>query len=305
MGRNVLAVIAAAGAVASMTAASFAPATATPQAAPKVVAPQTVAPKAVTAAAKAAEIGVRTVRYAEHDANVMDVYTPAAAVGKTNRQLPTVVLIHGGGWVKGDKKDFASAAKQFAERGYVAISMNYRYATDARWPAQRTDTLDLLDYLDHHEGPLNVDDHKIVLIGSSAGAHIAASTAMYGDGKKLVEGVIGLSGPLDPARTARDTAYNLSKTVINSLMRCTPSDCPVRYDSANAINRISKKDPPSLMFASKDEWLDPQHSVKFVEKAKDEGLASTMVWMSGKEHARDYWDRAWPKIRDWVDDRLT
>ncbi len=295
MRRNVLAVCAAAGAVASLTAASFAPATASPA---------TAAPKTVAVAAKSAEIGVKTVRYAEHDANVMDVYTPASAVGKTNRQLPTVVLIHGGAWVKGDKKDFAPAARQFAERGYVAISMNYRYATDARWPAQRTDTLDLLDYLDHHESSLNVDDHEIVLIGSSAGAHIAASTAMYGEGKKLVDGVIGLSGPLDPARTALDTDYGLSKTVIDVLMRCTPKSCPVRYDSANAIKRISKGDPPSLMFASRDEWLDPQHSVKFVAKAKDTGLKSTMVWMSGKQHARDYWDRAWPKIRDWVDDQL-
>lgn len=252
-------------------------------------------------ASETGTVGVKTVTYGTHgEANLMDVYTPPSAVGKKGRKLPTVVLVHGGSWIKGDKSNLEDQARQFAREGYMAVSVNYRLATEAVWPAQRTDVLQVRDYLQHHQHSLNVDVSRIVLIGSSAGAQIAAATAMYHHGSDLFKGVVGLSGPLDPGRVSLDPAHGLDAVVNTTLLGCLPIVCPSLYNSANAINRINRHDPSSLMFASEHEWLDPQNSVDFVAKAKSVGLKSRMVWMSGSQHAVDYWDRAWPTIKSWV-----
>lgn len=265
----------------------------------------TVATAQVAGAAESGTVGVETVAYGQYGAsNLMDVYTPPSAVGMKGRRLPTVVLVHGGSWIKGDKSNLADQAEQFAREGYMAVSMNYRLATEAVWPAQRTDTLNVVDYLQHHQHSLNVDASRIVLVGSSAGAQIAAATAMYHHGADRFSGVIGLSGPLDPGRVSLDPAHGLDAVVNTTLMGCLPIVCPSRYNSANAINRINRHDPASLMFASENEWLDPQNSVDFVAKAQSVGLRSRMVWMPGSQHAVDYWDRAWPTIREWVSTTL-
>ena len=49
---------------------------------------------------------------------------------------PTVVLIHGGGWEQGDKKDVEHLAPLFARYGIMACSINYRLAPDNKWPCQ-------------------------------------------------------------------------------------------------------------------------------------------------------------------------
>ena len=265
----------------------------------------TVGTAGAAGAAESGTVGVKTIAYGQHGtSNLMDVYTPPSAVGKKGRKLPTVVLVHGGSWVKGDKSNLTDQARQFAREGYMAVSINYRLATEAVWPAQRSDVFQVRDYLQHHQHSLNVDASRIVLVGSSAGAQIASATAMYHHGADLFSGVVGLSGPLDPGRVSLDPAHGLDTIVNTTLIGCLPIVCPSRYNSANAIHRINKHDPASLMFASEKEWLDPQNSVDFVERAKSVGLKSKMVWMSGSQHAVDYWDRAWPTIRTWVAETL-
>jgi acetyl esterase/lipase len=265
----------------------------------------TVATAQVAGATESGRVGVKTITYGSYgSANTMDDYTPPSAVGKKGRKLPTVVLVHGGSWIKGDKSNLASQAQQLAREGYMAVSINYRLATQAVWPAQRTDALQVREYLQHHQYSLNVDASRIVLLGSSAGAHIAAATAMYHHGADLFKGVVGLSGPLDPGRVSLDPAHGLDTIVTTTLMGCLPIVCPDRYNSSNAINRINRYDPASLMFASRNEWLDPQNSVDFVKKAQSVGLRSRMVWMDGSQHAVDYWDRAWPTIRTWLANTL-
>jgi acetyl esterase/lipase len=248
-------------------------------------------------------IQVRTVRYGSHDRQVMDVYTPASAVGRTGLNRGTFLLIHGGSWVRGDKDGPEPQARQLARRGYVAVSMNYRYATQAAWPAQRNDGLSAVKYLRSHARGLNVDPGRIVLIGWSAGAHIATAVATYGRGGDLVHGAIGLSGPLGMWRTAADPAGGLDGIVKDLLLRCAPAICPDRYDSATPRKNLSKGDPPILLFSARHEWVDPQHSVDFIRTARAKGLRAWMEWIPGSQHA-GYWDEAWPEIRDWISRRM-
>jgi acetyl esterase/lipase len=284
----------------------LAAAVATAAVAATTLVPSTTASAAAqqTVQASSATLGVKTVRYGDHLRQVMDVYTPASLVGERGKKRGTVVLIHGGAWVKGDKKDFEPQARQLARRGYVVANINYRFATDAAWPAPRTDAINAVKYLRSHAWRYNVDTSRIVLIGSSAGAQLATAVATYRRGSDLVSGVIGLSGPLGMRRLAADPAGNLDSIVTGPLLRCLPTQCAGRYDSATPRTHLTRGDVPVHLFSSRHEWLNPQSSVDFVQKAQRIGLPARMVWIPGNLHARYYWDAAWPTISDWLRHRM-
>lgn len=240
--------------------------------------------------------------------NEMDVYAPAATAGRTGLLLPTVVLIHGGSWVHGDKSAFTDVAKQFVDEGYVAVAVNYRLAGAAAWPAQRTDVLRAVLAVRREAGRFNADPRRIVLVGSSAGAHLAAIAGTYGEGLDLVRGFVALSGPLDVAAVARavdgGSDRALAARVRRELLRCPPTQCPARYADATPAARLSWGDAPSLLFAARAEWVDPQNSVAFAAAAEAVGVRSQVVLLDGDRHAAQYWSAVWPVVRDWVAARM-
>ncbi len=143
-----------------------------------------------------------------HD-NTLDVYKPTSAAARKATASPVVVLVHGGGWIAGDRAHFADAAHQFAKAGYVAVSVNYRLAGVAAWPAQRNDVRAAIDWVREHATTLKLDPDRLVVVGSSAGGEIAASVLTQGRGSRLADGLVTLSSPLDlarvgPGRPARD-----------------------------------------------------------------------------------------------------
>jgi len=86
---------------------------------------------------------------------------------------PTVLCIHGGGWVEGDKSQYVALLPQFAKSKIMAASMNYRLAPDVTWQEQLEDVLLALDFLLAQQ----VDTKRIALWATSAGAHLALLAA--------------------------------------------------------------------------------------------------------------------------------
>jgi acetyl esterase/lipase len=96
-------------------------------------------------------------------------FTPAA-----RGAAPLVLFIHGGGWRRGDKRMAARMAAHFHGRGYAFASINYRLAPDATVDQQGADTAAALARLLDDAPRLGIDRRKVMLIGHSAGAHLAA-----------------------------------------------------------------------------------------------------------------------------------
>ena len=86
---------------------------------------------------------------------------------------PTVLLIHGGGWVSGTPLSMAHIAPLFARHGIMACAMQYRLAPEHPWPAQSQDVHTALDFLRSQQ----VDPTRIAIWGVSAGAHLALHAA--------------------------------------------------------------------------------------------------------------------------------
>lgn len=241
--------------------------------------------------------------------NSMDVYSPTQALSRTGLELPTVVIVHGGSWIMGTRTTMARESRQFAGLGYVAISVDYRPATDAAWPAQRSDLRNALGWIRSHATALNVDVNKIVVLGSSAGAEIAASALTYKHGSDLARGLVTLSPPLDKKMVVdrKDLARNaarLANVVTNDLLRCTPKQCPEKYKASSPKTRLDKTDPANLMFTSKKEWVNPQGTYDFHARSVKVGVPSKLVALEGRLHARDYWDKAYPTIKKWIAARM-
>lgn len=105
----------------------------------------------------------------------VDVYRPDAA-GTT--ALPTVVWVHGGGFITGTKDEMGTYLSHIAAAGYTVVAVEYTVAPEARYPTPVEQVTTALDFLVDHAEEYGVDTAQIALAGDSAGAHIAAQTAM-------------------------------------------------------------------------------------------------------------------------------
>lgn len=131
--------------------------------------------------------------YGPHERHRLDVYLPEQAAG-----APVLVCFHGGGFIRGDKRQRANFGWHFAQQGIVTVLPNYRLAPESRWPSGPEDVVAVWHWLQAELPALGGDAGRIVLLGESAGAaHVAAATLMrrwQPDGWRIA-GAALLSGP--------------------------------------------------------------------------------------------------------------
>lgn len=111
-------------------------------------------------------------RQGDKDA-LVDVFYPNG----TTSPLPTVVWVHGGAWVAGNKDQVDNYMKIFAARGFTMVSVNYTLAPEKQYPTPIIQLNDALGYLQQNAPRLHIDDNHIVLAGDSAGSQIVAQMA--------------------------------------------------------------------------------------------------------------------------------
>lgn len=114
------------------------------------------------------------VKYGDGGANTaFDIFSPSTSTGP----LPTVIWVHGGAWVSGDKSIRDPYARILAAEGYTVASLNYTVAPDATYPTAITQLNDAFGYIVDHAGELRVDPDRIVLAGDSAGGQLVSQLA--------------------------------------------------------------------------------------------------------------------------------
>ena len=150
-----------------------------------------------------------------HD-TTLDVYTPDSAIaGKKN--LPTVVWVHGGGWVSGDKANVAPYLKILSDKGYTTVGVNYTIAPEKQYPTPVLQVNEALKYLNAHAAELNIDPNRIFLAGDSAGSQIAAQVATLIT-NPTYQNLVGMTPPLKASQISGMVltcgAYDLS--IINT-----------------------------------------------------------------------------------------
>lgn len=102
----------------------------------------------------------------------LDVFTPAGAT----HPLTTVVWIHGGAWISGDKKDVEPYARIIASHGYTTVSLNYTISPEAIYPTALEQLNTALRFLVAHAAGYRIDPQHIVIAGDSAGRNTPRSS---------------------------------------------------------------------------------------------------------------------------------
>jgi acetyl esterase/lipase len=105
----------------------------------------------------------------------LDVYAPAKA-----KDLPVVLMIHGGGWANGDKANRdvgTNKARYFTAQGYVYVSINYRLSPAVQHPTHIEDVASAVSWVLENIATYGGDPARLTLMGHSAGAHLLLVSA--------------------------------------------------------------------------------------------------------------------------------
>lgn len=187
------------------------------------------------------------VSYGTDPLQKMDVYLPA---NRSKDSTKILFLIHGGGWIGGDKNDFAEAVNYFKVQlpYYAIVNINYRLAAlpaQNIWPTQLNDVNSAMSFLESKTTEYKINTNKIAIGGASAGGHLALLKA-YKNNSGNIKTVVDLFGPTDMA-----DLYNLNvsyQTLLTLFMQGTPLSNASNYYNASPLNFVTSTVPPTIIF---------------------------------------------------------
>jgi len=205
---------------------------------------------------------------------------------------PGILILHGGYWVEGDKGTWRRTARWYADRGYAVFSANYRFAQQARWPAQRTDALDAIAYIKRHAAQFDLDPDRLAVLGSSAGGQIAADVGTYGSASDRIRGVVALSPVLSPYQAYLDGAVRgaskhrkrLRRTAAQLADCGASSSCWSSWYDLTPKNAVTSGDVPMMIAYSRDDLVSPSEGIGLRDALREHGLGGTLTVLPGADH---------------------
>ena len=199
--------------------------------------------------------------YREVDATrlTLDLYRAKELSGKA----PVVIVVHGGSWSSGDNSQLEGMNRYLAAAGYAVVAINYRLAPAFRFPAPVEDIRASISFLVGREDDFGIDSARIVLLGRSAGGHLALLAA-YTLGLEAIRGVVGLYPPTDMHWSwQRPSPHRImdSNGAISGFLGGTPEEVADAFDQASPIRFVQPDSPPTLLIhGGKDMLVSPLQS---------------------------------------------
>ena len=182
----------------------------------------------------------------------LDAYLPS---GKGPR--PSVLVIHGGGWMSGSKWQLGRYASALAKRGMNTFAINYRLAPKYKHPAQVEDCRDAVRWVRKNSKKFDGDPKRIGALGYSAGAHLSAMLAVTGmtakqDPKGIGTEIVVAMGGGTPCEFFSLPAEN---KVLSYWLGGSRKQFPKVYQNASPISHLDAKDSPIFFFHGESDGL--------------------------------------------------
>jgi acetyl esterase/lipase len=199
--------------------------------------------------------------------------------------MPAVFVMHAGGWLDGSYHNSFGRGNLYSQ-GFAVVSIEYHAANkDARWPVQLQDCLRAIRWVRANASKYDIDPSHFAACGESAGAHLAACVAVYGDDPAFaaksdhpevsagVQAVVLGDAPLDILTSETNHTNPKYKWNIENLLGGTPAQNPEAWYEACMVSHVSKSLPPFFIWhGDKDNVVPIDESVRFVDALNKTGV---------------------------------
>lgn len=232
----------------------------------------------------------------KHESQKLDVY-----LATSDKPVPAMIFIHGGGWRAGSKKNVPQWLLNAVGEGWLSVvSVEYRFTDVAPHPAQTNDCLRAIQFVRHHAAKWNIDPKRIGVTGGSAGGHLSLWVALHddvaaSDSKDIVEKqssrvacAVSFAGPTD-WRLLDEIEH--AHPAYRQVLGFEPGT-PVAAMNAEGIRDVSpisfvSKDDPAILqvHGDADVIVPIEHARRLDTQLRGAGVSSELVVIPGGNHS--------------------
>jgi acetyl esterase len=233
---------------------------------------------------------IRDVEYAQADGISLrlDACLPNSSV-----KTPAVIIVHGGGWVRGDRRiDVQPLFEPLSQAGFAWFSISYRLATDVtQFGVAIDDVQAAIRYVKAHADEYNIDPNRIALIGESAGGQLAAMAVLRGGADVAVKAVVAIYMPTDLVSLVKNSRY-VSAQMQNAI-KGSPWESFILagLSQLSPIENVRRGMPPFLFIHGTSDMLVPfEQSKQMCDRMRKVGASCELYPVEGAGHGIRWWD---------------
>ena len=215
---------------------------------------------------------------------LLDAYVP-----KKDGPYPAVLVVHGGAWRSGNRKQLQGYARSLAGMGFVCFAIDYRLAPQHKFPAQIEDCRSAVRWIRKNFSAYKTDPKRIGAIGYSAGGHLVSLLATTGEAPgeqngnvdTRLQAVVAGGAPTD-FRTFPDQGK-----WAEFLMGGTLKTVPEKFLAASPAAFVDKSDPPVFFYnGTKDRLVPLVWTMSCYEALRKAGVKTELHRIEGAGHLR-------------------
>lgn len=225
------------------------------------------------------------VSYGSDPQQKMDIYLPE---NRSTTSTKVMIMIHGGAWTQGDKSEFTAYVDTLKRRNpnYAIFNINYRLATGSAnfFPAQENDVKSVMDFIYAKRAEYKISD-KFVLLGGSAGGHLALLQAYKYTSPVKVKAVVDFFGPTQLTDMYNNPPNPLIPLLMVQVTGGTPATHATLYQQSSPLTFVSAQSPPTIILhGGADIVVSPSQSVMLRNQLQSLGVAHQYVFYPTEPH---------------------
>lgn len=228
--------------------------------------------------------------YATHATGALhlDLHRPA---GKG--RAPVLIFLHGGGWARGERPKSWTGFRRFVDAGYAVVSVQYRLSGTARAPAAVQDARCAMAWAAREADRYQLDPRRIVVMGNSAGGHLALLAGMMGTKSDIdlpacgpvprAAAIVDFYGPSDlrPESVGAWHSPSITKWIGEG------GDAPSLAARMSPLTLVRKGQPPVFIVHGDADDVVPIQSSQLLKAALDKaGVPSEFHIVPGGGHGQ-------------------
>ena len=215
----------------------------------------------------------------------LDAYVPDGA-----GPFPTVIIVHGGGFARGDKQTYVPPLfEPLSQAGFAWFTINYRMHPQFKFPAPIEDIEAAIRFVKAHAKEYKVDLSRVVLMGESAGGALVSFVGVQNNSAIKLAAIVPFYGVHDwQQRSEEEAAGKVGPSIWREFFSVPAGSSPEaikRMKEVSAASYIKKGLPPFLLIhGTEDTQVYYQQSVVMQQRMKKAGNVCDLITVTGGPH---------------------